>query len=277
MGRVNVNGHDLHYVRRGTGEPLLLIQGMSGNHLHWGEPFLARLEGDFDLIAYDHRGIGHSSAVHEPFTLADLADDAAGLLAALDVADAHVVGISMGGMVGQELALRHPERVRTLTLGATYAGGENSALTDPATVQALTEALLSGDRDRAIRAGWEVNVSERYGADPEAFAAFAAVAEQLPAALPILMQQMQAIAGHDTSARLERIAVPTLVVHGTEDRMLPVANAHAIAARVPGARLELLDGVGHLFFWEAPERSAELVRELAGVVRAPASAQDPSR
>jgi 3-oxoadipate enol-lactonase len=122
-------GPTVHYVRRGEGEPLLLIQGMGGNHLSWGEPFLEALEGDFDVVAYDHRGVGRSSRVTDPFTIVELADDAAALLDALGWDSAHVVGISMGGMVAQELALRHPERLRTLTLGCTYCGGEGSALT----------------------------------------------------------------------------------------------------------------------------------------------------
>src|SRR6266513_2934017 len=96
-------GPTIHYVRRGEGEPLLLIQGMSGSHLAWGEPFLTNLERDFDVVAYDHRGVGHSSRVTDPFSITDLADDAAALLDALGWGSAHVVGISMGGMVAQEL------------------------------------------------------------------------------------------------------------------------------------------------------------------------------
>src|SRR4051794_30472147 len=105
-------GPTLNYVRRGAGEPVLLIQGMSGNHLSWGEPFLRELERDFDVVAYDHRGVGRSSRVTDPFTIVDLAEDAAALLDTLGWETAHVLGISMGGMVAQELALRHPQRIR---------------------------------------------------------------------------------------------------------------------------------------------------------------------
>ncbi len=260
MATATVNGTDLYYEKRGSGEPLLLVQGMSGTHAAWGEPFLAALEeAGFQTVAYDHRGIGRSAAWSAPFSLADLAGDAAGLLDALGWESAHVLGISMGGMVSQELALSHPERLRTLTLGCTYAGGPGSSLTAPDVMQALGEAMMSGDRERALRQGYETNVSSAFAADEANYGPFREMALSVPAPLPVIMLQMQAIGGHDTSARLASIVAPTLVVHGTEDRMLGVANGRAIAAAIPGARLELLEGVGHLFWWEQPAVSGALV------------------
>ena len=263
MPTATVNGHDLHWVERGEGEPLLLIMGMSGTHLSWGDPFQDLLARDFRVIAYDHRGVGRSSAAEAGYAIADLADDAAGLLTELGLDSAHVLGISMGGMVAQELTLRHPDRVRTLSLGCTYSGGEGAALAPAETAKKLQASFAAGDRERALRIGWEVNVSEAFAADEDEFAAFRQRAIDLPVPIPVIMGQAQAIMGHDTSERLGDIVVPTLVVHGTEDRMLPVANGRLIAERVPGARYEELDGVGHLFWIEQPERSAELVRDHA--------------
>ena len=263
MPHAVANRQRLHYLRRGSGEPLLLIQGLSGNHLHWGEPFLSRLEPAFEAIAYDHRGIGLSDRAPAGYTIADLADDAGSLLDALGLESAHVMGVSMGGMVAQELALRAPQRVRTLTLGCTYAGGQGSVRTDPALFQRLGQLFMAGRVGEAMRELIRYNVSERFAADPANLEPFKRIAVQLPASLDVLLAQFQAVGGHDTSARLARVAAPTLVIHGSEDRILPVANAHAIAALVPRARLEILDGVGHLFWWERPERSAQFVRELA--------------
>jgi 3-oxoadipate enol-lactonase len=260
---VEVNGCRLHFLLRGSGDPLLLIQGLSGNHLHWGEPFLSRLEPVFEAIAYDHRGVGRSDPAPAGFTIGDLAEDAVALLDALKVPRAHVMGVSMGGMVAQELALRHPDRVRTLTLGCTYAGGEGSVLTDPAIVQRLAQLFLSGRLGEAMKEGYRINVSAQFAADPANIEPFKQIAAELPATLDVMLAQAQAVQGHDTSLRLSEIGMPTLVVHGTNDQMLPVANAHAIAARIPHARLEILDGVGHLFWWERPDRAAELVAELA--------------
>ena len=258
----DIRGNKVHVLRRGEGEPLLLIQGMSGNHLAWGEPFLSDLERDFDVVAYDHRGVGRSSAVTDPFTITDLADDAAALIAALGWEAAHVVGISMGGMVAQELALRHPDRIRTLTLGCTYAGGEGSALTSSQVSTKLADAMMAGDPDRAIATAYEVNVSPGYGADKSAYGTFYEMATALPTPVPVIMLQMQAIAAHNTLDRLEEISAPTLVIHGTVDEMLPYSNAVLIASKIPDAQLETLEGVGHMFWWEQPERSAAAIRSL---------------
>ncbi|WP_445150304.1 alpha/beta fold hydrolase [Baekduia sp. Peel2402] len=262
MTHLTVGGRQLFHQRSGSGsEPLLLIQGMSGTHLAWGEPFLKGLAEDFDVVAYDHRGIGRSDPVGEPFTIKELAQDAAGVLDALGWETAHVVGISMGGMIAQELALAHPDRVRTLTLGCTYCGGEGSELAPPETLAKLAQGFQSGDRELAIRTGFEVNVSAEFAAQPGAYEAFRAMAKALPAPLPVIMLQMQAIGGHDTSARLPQLeGLPTLVIHGDADRMLPVGNGRMIASLIPGSTLEVLPTVGHMFWWEKPTISADLIR-----------------
>ena len=237
----------------------------SGTAAHWGEPFLEELRRDFEVIAYDHRGVGESSHLEGAVSIAQMADDALGLLEALEIDSAHVLGISMGGMIAQELALEAPERVRTLTLGCTYCGGEGSSHASAEVVQRLFEAMTSGDRERALRTGWEVNVSPATAADEDAYAAFLEIGLRRAVAVPVVMAQMQAILAHDTSARLHELQMPTLVVHGTEDQMLPVSNGRLIASRIGGSQLEIMDGVGHLFFWERPERSAELLRAHAAV------------
>ncbi|HEU4976583.1 MAG TPA: alpha/beta fold hydrolase [Baekduia sp.] len=263
MSHLAVGSHQIFHHRRGTGEPLLLIQGMSGTHRSWGDAFVAALEDELDVIAYDHRGIGRSTPEREPFSIADLAEDAAGVLDALELDSAHVLGISMGGMVAQELALRHPGRVRTLALGCTYCGGPGSRLADESVVQRLAAGMLSGDTELAIRTGYEVNVSAAFAADAANYPPFHHMATSLPAPVPVIMLQMQAIQAHDTSARLPSLDVPALVVHGDEDQMLPVDKGRLIASLIPGARLEILEGVGHMFWWEQPQRSAQLVREHA--------------
>ena len=263
MPTVRTPTAELHYERSGSGEPLLMIQGMSGTHVAWGDPFLAPLREEFDVVAFDNRGIGLSAPIDGSFTIVEMAEDAAGLMDELGLESAHVVGISMGGMIAQELALAHPERLRSLTLGCTYCGGPGSQLMPQANVEILAAGMMSGDRDKAIRAGYEVNLSPAFRADESRYAAFHEMATSVPAAKRTIELQAQAIFGHDTSTRLGEISSPTLIVHGTEDGVLPYPNGEMIASLMPAARFETLDGIGHMFWWEQPERSAELIREHA--------------
>ncbi len=263
MAKVGIAGREFHYERAGSGEPLLLIQGMSGTHVSWGAPFKGALEEGFDVVAFDNRGIGLSAPVDGPFTIAEMAADTAGLMEELGLESAHVVGISMGGMIAQELALAHPERLRSMTLGCTYCSGPGSMLMPEENLQKLVAGMASGDRDKAIRAGYEVNLSPAFRADASTFAAFHEMATTVPAAKATIELQAQAIFGHDTSGRLGEIATPTLIIHGTEDGVLPFPNGELIASLMPAARFEVLPGVGHMFWWEQPQRSAELIREHA--------------
>jgi 3-oxoadipate enol-lactonase len=263
MPSVDAAGTELYCERAGEGEPLLLIQGMSATHLAWGRPFLEELERSFDTIVFDNRGMGRSGPAELPFTIADLAADTIGLLDALELDTGHLVGISMGGMIAQELALAHPERIRTLTIGASYCGGPDGSLMAPEDLQMLGEAYASGERERVFRAMWEINLSPDFRAEDSRFAAFTEMGSTLPAPQPVVLQQMRACGAHDTHERLSQIELPTLVIHGDVDRLLGYDNGRAIAALIPGARLATLEGVGHMFWWEQPQRSAELVREHA--------------
>ncbi len=265
MTLIGVGEIELDYERSGSGPPLLAIMGMSGTALSWGEPFLSALREDHEVIVYDHRGVGASTPLSGAVTIAQMAEDAAGLLGALEIDSADILGISMGGMIAQELALGHPGLVRTLTLGCTYCGGAGSSLSSPEVIQRLTEAMMSGDRERALRVGWEVNVSPAYAADQGAWEYFLELAGRRAVAVPVVMAQMQACMAHDTHDRLPGLQAPTLVIHGTEDQMLPVANGRLIAGLIPDAQLEILEGVGHLFFWERADQTAELIRSHAAL------------
>jgi pimeloyl-ACP methyl ester carboxylesterase len=166
-------------------------------------------------------------------------------------------------MVAQELALMAAARVRTLTLGCTTCGGTQSKPTAPEVVQRLTSAVLSRDRERMLRTAFELVVSRGYASEPAHYAAFVAEAKQFPASVPVLLAQKAAFDAHDAYARLRGLQAPTLVIHGSADELLAAINGELVASLIPGARLELLDGVGHLFFWEQPQRSAELVCAFA--------------
>jgi 3-oxoadipate enol-lactonase len=254
------DSHQLFYERWGSGEPLLLIQGMAGHHKIWTDVFLAALAGDFDAVAFDHRGIGASTDVPGPFSIVDLADDAVSVMDELGWSSAHVMGISMGGMVAQEVALHHPDRVRGLVLGCTYSGGPGTSLGAPGPTEMFV-AMQTGNIDVAIRAAYLANLSATYAADETHFEPFKAASLAVRVPMETVMRQFQAAAGHDTYSRLPTLEAATLVVHGTADRMIEYGNGVNVANLIPGARLHSFDEVGHLFWWERTAETAELIIE----------------
>jgi pimeloyl-ACP methyl ester carboxylesterase len=243
---------------------------MAGHHRVWGDTFLDALAEHFDVIAYDHRGIGSSTDVEGEFTIADLADDAVLLLDALGVARAHVFGISMGGMVAQELALNHADRVQTLVLGCTYAGGEGSQLMAPGPMR-MFEAMRTRDPEIAVRAAYGANLSQAYVAVEENYPPFRESSLSVRVPVPTVMRQVQAAAAHDASERLGSVGIPTLVIHGTEDEMLVYANGEHVSGLVPGSTLHTFEGTGHLFWLEQPTATVELVRRHCQTAAAAAS------
>ena len=261
---------DLHYaetpagrlahVRRGAGEPLLLIMGVAGHHGMWSEEFLDRLGEQFDVVAFDHRGIGSSVRAEEQFTIAHLAADALAVLDHLGWDTAHVMGISMGGVIAQELVLQAPERVRTLVLGCTWPGMIEDGPWGEAVLD-LATAASSGDPLTAARLMFEANVSTGFATEPGRFEEFAQVAGSIKVPGPVVLMQMKAATDHDAIDRLRGLDVPTLVLHGTGDRVIRSEAGEALADLIPEADLELWPEVGHLFFWEQPERAASSVTE----------------
>ena len=254
---IEAGGREFAYARRGQGEPLLLIQGLSGHHQMWGEEFLALIEPTFDVVAYSHRGISTSSRANEQFTTADLADDAAAIIRSLGWPSAHVFGISLGGAVTQELALRHPSLVRTVTIGCSWAGGPDVTLSE--TARRMVDAMTTGDVDHSLRTGYEANLSREFAADPAHFAQFAklCLAERVP--VPVVLMQLTAGQTHDAHTRLHEITAPTLILHGTADANIPFHNGEHLASLIPGSTFEPIREAGHLFWWENSERVADLL------------------
>ncbi|MEX0169019.1 alpha/beta fold hydrolase [Streptomyces sp. LMG1-1-1.1] len=242
----------LHYLRRGTGAPLLLIQGTAAHSLHWGERLLSLLAESFDVVAYDHRGTGRSAPVDRAFGVADLADDAAALLDELGWSRAYVLGVSMGGLVAQELALRHPDRVAGLLLGCTHTGGTGAP---PEVLDVLAAAVVRGDPLATVRNVFRVGVKDPDGVRAGAWDEYREAVLTLPVPPQVTAGQIAAVTRHSTADRLHAIGVPTHVVHGDADRLVPADAGERIAAAIPGARFTLVPA-GHFFWLEQPETTA---------------------
>ncbi|WP_165547337.1 alpha/beta fold hydrolase [Kribbella sindirgiensis] len=250
---IGAGGRRLDGVRRGRGAPLLLIQGMAGHHEMWGEELLRELEGRFDIVAYDHRGVGRGDRADEPFTVADLADDAAAVIVAAGWTGAHVLGVSLGGMVAQELVLRHPSLVRSVALGCTTAGGADGVISE--TSYRMVEAIATRDVEHGLRTSFEANLSRRY-AVPGALEIYRRRALAVKVPVPVVLMQFQAALAHDSTDRLRDVDVPALILHGTADAGIPPVNARQLAELLPAAEVEWFEGAGHLFWWEEPDRTA---------------------
>jgi 3-oxoadipate enol-lactonase len=265
------NGVSLYYELdepAGTGtatrDRLLCISGTGGDLRTQPRLTDGPLADAFQLLVYDQRGLGQSSVPADPSTMADFADDAAALLDAVGWDDCLVVGVSFGGMVAQELTLRHRRRVRRLVLACTSAGGAGGAsypLHELATLDdeeraALHMELLDTRWDAAWRAAHPEQVALIAGRMPSG-------AGQHGAESRGLANQLAARAQHDTSARLASIACPTLVCGGRFDGLAPPANSEFLAGAIPGARLALFDG-GHLFLLQDARALPAVVDFLGG-------------
>jgi pimeloyl-ACP methyl ester carboxylesterase len=253
---------ELHWDSTGGGAPVLLIMGLGMTATGWWRtiPVLAE---ELRVIAFDNRGVGRSSRPAGPYTVPQLADDAVAVLDAAGVGRAHVYGISLGGMIAQELVLRHPERVDALVLGATTPGGDAAVAADDATL-AFFRRRAEMPAEEAVWASVPYNYGERTRAK-HADRIGADVAERLryPIEPEPYVAQLDAALGHDTADRLGQIDAPTLVVHGDADRMVAPQNARFLAGAIPGADLLMLQGAGHLYPTDDPDADRGVLRFLS--------------
>lgn len=248
---------ELHYEERGSGPALLLIAGIPVVASDWAaiaEP----LSTTRRVIAYDNRGSGASTVTPGPYSTRQLAADAAGLLDALEIERADVFGMSLGGMIAQELALGWPERVHRLVLGCTHAGIGHAARQPRESSRAF--ALQTEDWAERMRAlapfafasGVDADLLRRFiekkSADVQDPVGYRA--------------QLAAVLAHDSFGRLPAIEAPTMIVTGDDDRVIPAASSDILHGRLRGSRLEVVRGAGHLFFIERPEETLRLLEDF---------------
>jgi len=263
MASCRLPGVRLHYERAGSGPALLCLSGSGSDLRRPPGPFAWPGAASFDLAAYDHRGLGRSRAENpdaQP-AMADFAADALGLADHLGWESFLLVGVSFGGMVAQEVAIRAPGRVRALVLACTSSGGAGGASAP------LHEISELPPPERLARL---VELADRRAAgDPDLYARLATLFETLASGPPDprvrdgLRRQLEARRHHDTFVRLGAIAAPTLVAAGRHDDLAPLANSRALADAVPGARLEVFEG-GHGFLFDDPRAWPTIAEFLLG-------------
>jgi len=246
------HGTALHFETTGAGPPVLLVMGLGMTASGWWRTVPVLTAAGFRVIAFDNRGVGRSDRPPGPYSVAELADDASAVLDATGVPRAHVYGISLGGMIAQELALRHPERVDRLVLGATTPGGRVAISADAATL-AFFQRRGQMPADEAVWASVPYNYAARTRAEHgERIAEDISRRLSQPIEAEPYRAQLSAALGHDCAGRLGDLAAPTLVIHGAEDRMVPFANAEILRDLIPSARLHVLPGAAHLYPTDDP-------------------------
>lgn len=267
MPFVENQGAKIYWDEQGAGAPVLLLMGLGYPSAMWHRtrPTLAER---YRTLAVDNRGTGQSEMPPGPYPIALMAADAAAALDAAGVESAHLYGISMGGMIAQEFALQYPERVRSLILGCTSAGGPEAVRAEPE-ARDLLMARHTMDAEEAAQAA----VPFIYDAGTPR----ARIEEDLALRRPwfprreAYLAQLQGILAWEAYSRLGAVRVPTLVIHGESDRLVPPGNGELIAARIPGARLVKLQHAGHIYSTDQPEaaqRAAlEFLAEQTGAAR----------
>ena len=259
MAFLENQGAQIYWDEQGKGEPVLLIMGLGYPSYLWHRT-RPTLNERYRTIALDNRGSGQSDATPGPYSIPLMASDAAAALDAAGMQNAHVFGLSMGGMIAQEFALQYPARVRSLILGCTAAGGPSAVraekrVTDVLTgsamgFEAMTQAMRPFVYDvstPADRIEEDLVIRRKWFPRPEAY-----------------MAQLQAIFAWEAYSRLEKITAPTLVIHGETDQLVPAGNGKLIASRVAGSKLVMLPHASHIFTTDQPEASRKAVIEFLG-------------
>ncbi len=266
MPTVKVGDISIYYEVHGEGEPLLLIMGYGHNSGHWFSQ-IPGLSQEYGVIAFDNRGTGRSDKPDIPYTIEMMARDAAGLLEALGIDAAHIYGVSMGGMIAQEFALRHPDKVLSLVLGCTTPGGSNTILPDAEAMDLLfdTERMKRLTPEQGARETLPFLCNQEFiDNNPDIVEQYVSKTVEHVTPLHGFMRQAEAIMKHDTYDRLPQIKAPTLVIAGTADRLVPVGNSRILASRIPNAELVILENMGHFFFMEALEEASKAILDFLG-------------
>ncbi len=254
----STDGAQIFWEEAGSGDPVLLIMGLGYARQMWfrTQPVLETL---YRTVLFDNRGVGGSDVPAGPYTIAQMADDAAAVMAAAKIERARVFGISMGGMIAQELALRHPAKVERLVLGGTTFGGRTATIADRKVLD-----ILKARATMTPEEGAEAMVPYIYDSHtPRArIDQDLAVRRQYYPSAEGYMAQVQAINAWSSAERLEALDIPTLIIHGESDQLIPPENAGLLWQKIRGSEVVMLPKASHIFTTDQPEKAHEAILQF---------------
>ncbi|MBU2548580.1 MAG: alpha/beta hydrolase [Proteobacteria bacterium] len=261
MPKTRVNDIDMYYEVHGQGQPLVMIRGFGSNAGHWYAQIPA-LAPHFQVVIFDNRGIGRTDQPDSPYSISMMAEDTVGLMTALGLERVHVLGMSMGGMIAQRIAIDHPERVKGLVLVCTHCGGDQLVRASDEVLGIFSEYVMTGTPEAAARTPECLFAPDTVAKRPEIVRGYQAVSAEHPPSLQSMMNQFAAVQGHDTFHDLPRVQAPTLVLTGDLDVLIPPENSRILAERIPGARLRIIEGGAHQFTVEQADAFNQAVLDF---------------
>lgn len=253
----------IYYETHGRGDPLLLIMGYGSNSGHW-HAILDKLATQRRVIIFDNRGTGRSDKPDIPYTAQMLVGDVIGMLDNLDINKTDVFGVSMGGMIAQELALSYPERINALVLGCTSCGGSHAVPSSKEAIEFLFNVEINklSIEERALATIpwlWNTDFTEKH---PEAVQQYVAVTSEYPTPPYAYTCQANFIITFTSYDRLPALKAHTLVICGSKDRLISPENSRILASRIPGAELAIIENGGHGFITDSAEQASHIILDF---------------
>jgi len=258
MPMQKANGIEIYYEIHGKGEPLILIMGLRRN-IEWWYRQVPDLSKHFKVLVFDNRGAGRSDKPKMDYSIRLFADDTTGLIESLSIKKAHILGLSMGGYIAQELAINYPHIVKSLILACTGPGGERAVLMSPERLKKFT-ANEGLSPEQILKKDMDIYFSDRFIQEfPKKIKEFIEISLRYYQPPDAFLRQYHACLMHDTVNRLKRITVPTLIMSGDDDPLVPPKNSQILKELIPHAELIFFPGKRHCFFIEEAERFNQTV------------------
>lgn len=264
MPKIKFNEIKIYYEVHGEGFPLVMIMGLSGNVDWWDPRWIEKLSEKFKVITFDNRGSGRSDIPDGKYSIKTMSEDTVGLMDALGIPKAHVLGISMGGMIAQELALNFPEKVENLILCSTSCGGKKATQPSKKVLNKLSTDRSEITPKEVAENSVDLIFSEEFTENnPDLIDLFIQQALKSPISQESFEKHLNAIMNFNTYDRLPNLETPTLILHGKKDILVPPKNGPILEQRIPNSRLVFLENSAHGLIEETEEVLESILRFLS--------------